>query len=56
MKTFATVLFLLALFALVPGAPCTAETAPAAAPSVSSTEDFLATLSAGEALNGRAHG
>jgi hypothetical protein len=50
MKTFATVLVVLAVFALVPGAPCTAETSPATAPSVSSAEDFLATLSAGEAL------
>ena len=45
MKTFATVLFLLAVFALVPSAPCTAETPPAAAPSV---DQFLATLSAGQ--------
>ena len=48
MKTFATVLVLLTVFALVPGTPCTAETSPAAAPSVSSVADFLATLSAGQ--------
>lgn len=54
MKTFATALVLFALLALVPGAPCTAETPPAAAPSA---DAFLATLSvdpstapAGEAL------
>ena len=42
MKIFATVLVLLALFALVPAAPCTAETAP----SVTSTDEFLASLAA----------
>ncbi|HSK76350.1 MAG TPA: hypothetical protein VLQ45_07800 [Thermoanaerobaculia bacterium] len=47
MKTFATVLVLLTVFALVPGAPCTAETPPAAAPSVAPVADFLATLSGG---------
>ena len=46
MKSFATVLVLLAVLALVPGAPCTAETSPAAAPSVSSTDEFLASLAA----------
>jgi hypothetical protein len=46
MKTFATVLVLLTVFALIPGAPCTAETPPAAAP-LSSEADFLATLSDG---------
>jgi hypothetical protein len=47
MKTFATVLVLLALFVLVPCTESVAQTPPAAAaPVAMNTTDFLATLSA----------
>jgi hypothetical protein len=45
MKTFATVLALLALFALIPSPRCAAQTFPAAAPVPATTAAFLATLS-----------